>query len=296
MVILAIAFRKKELLTNRKGVIALGIAFAACLSYYALREFLTPGYIRLVWLSEFKRIGSEVMSWHIHPFGFYYHNLVNDHFKPYIHILPFTLISFALLPPREIRIFTTLLTTTLFYFLLISWPAVKLEWYDAPLFPLLSVLIAMFVIRAGSALVTKTRLTQRNTENELLLMIIASVFLVQPYIKIMEQISWPEQQIYELELEGAYLKRLQTHHPRIDSVTVLKKVKDPELNDQVLFYKRAFELNHEMNIRITQVLDFGSNELVMSFRKEDQELIERNFQCKKVDNWNEGVLFRIEGK
>jgi len=127
------------------GVMAAVLAF--CAGYYVLRENLAAGYWQKVFSSEFMRLTHDVMPWHSHPFHYYIYNMtVNHHYTPYIYLVPVAVI-FGFLQRKPIREFTAMCSVfCLAYLLLISIPIVKLNYYDAPLYPFLSLIVGVGMV------------------------------------------------------------------------------------------------------------------------------------------------------
>ncbi len=236
------------------------------------------------------------MSWQVQPFDYYFQNLLRNRFFPFIYFLPLVALNFFISNKEKKFIISCLSISAASYFLIISFPSVKLEWYDAPIFPLLAILTGLSFMETVKYLTGKLSKNANNNQFEYLLFILALLLLGQPYKDILKATEFPEQHIYPLELEGAYLKHLQLTKPDIKELTVFKKEKNPELYDQVLFYKRAFEIENKMQISITNNLHFSKNTNVMAFKGEDKAMIEKIYLTKVLNNWNGGVVYNIVGE
>ena len=119
------------------------LTFLICATYYLIRESLAPGYLEIVLGSEIFRFNNAVMSWHVRPFDYYYQNIKNIHFDAFFYILPISLVTPFIVKFNKRLISIYLLVVAIGYFLMISYPDIKLEYYDAPLYPILSVLISL---------------------------------------------------------------------------------------------------------------------------------------------------------
>jgi 4-amino-4-deoxy-L-arabinose transferase-like glycosyltransferase len=296
MVMILFLFNNHKILKEKSLYIAGFITVFFCSSYYFIREFLTPGYINLVLGSEILRYNHEVMSWHVHPFDFYYQNLKTNRFNPFFYILPITLLNPFILKSHKLQTSIYLTIAAVGYFLLISYPAVKLEWYDAPLFPVLSVLIGVSFVETGIFIFNKLNIGWNLFLIEIFLAGVAVLFLFKPYKDIIANTKYPEEQIYSMEFDGAYLKYLEKNRPDIKYFTVFKKENHEEHYDQVLFYIRAYEQQNNHHIKLTQEMNFKKDEIVMICKQLDKVSIQKDYLVEEIDTWQTGTLYRIKDK
>ncbi|GAA4392472.1 hypothetical protein GCM10023186_43010 [Hymenobacter koreensis] len=116
------------------ALVALGV-----LGWYGLREWAEPGYLAAVWRNELYGRASEAIEGHVEPLHFYFSMLMRRQY--YWWLLP-TVVGWAigLRQPRESRPWL-LAWFTLFVplglLLVLTLVPTKLEWYSAPVYPLL---------------------------------------------------------------------------------------------------------------------------------------------------------------
>jgi len=127
----------------------------------------------------------------------------------------------------------------------------------------------------------------------MILAVAAILFLIKPYKEILRSLKYPEEDIYSMEFDGAYLKYLKINRPDIKSLTVYKKEHNDALYDQVLFYIRAYEQQNNYHIRLTQEMNFQKDEIVMVCKQEDQEKIRDHYSVKELNRWKAGNLYQI---
>lgn len=293
MFIISVLFNNHKIFKEKYLYISGFITAILCFSYYFIRELLAPGYINLVVESEILRYNHAIMSWQVHPFDYYYQNLKTSRFNPFFYILPLTLINPFILKSNKFLISLYLSIAAVGYFLLISFPAVKLEWYDAPLFPILSILIGLSFVETGLFIFRKLNIKWNLSLIKMILAVAAILFLIKPYKEILRSLKYPEEDIYSMEFDGAYLKYLKINRPDIKSLTVYKKEHNDALYDQVLFYIRAYEQQNNYHIRLTQEMNFQKNEIVMVCKQEDKEKLQAKYSVKEINNWKDGVIFQI---
>ena len=122
------------------------ISLACCLLYYLLRESKQPGYMELTWFSEYMRMFKNIMPWHEHPLNYYFKNFVIlKTYTPWIFVLMIAIVySLFFVKEKPVRDhLQQWIILALGYMLIISIPAVKLEWYDAPAYPFFSLIIGV---------------------------------------------------------------------------------------------------------------------------------------------------------
>lgn len=117
------------------------------------------------------------MPWHAQPFWFYIANMVKYNFTPHIFILP--LIYFAYKSSKiSISIFTkNALIIVSAFLMLYSYPIVKLEWYDAPVYPILALVMSAGIYESLSSLKLPALF-----DNKRIIFYIAALFLLFPLL------------------------------------------------------------------------------------------------------------------
>lgn len=285
-----------KLLRQKEVYLAGATVLAVAAGYYLLREYRAPGYWAVVYHSEILRFNNAVMSWHVQPFNFYLLNMLHGKFTPFIFLLPFTLP--VLLPERHRLIRLCLLYLWIFclgFFLLISYPADKLEWYDAPMYPLLSLIIGIFCMSTG-------RLTGRIPffkTNPLfarsLLVILSVLFFSFPYFNVLKRVmqndnityAWDPTQLDEFRITGAFMKFLKENNPALKAYTILKSPPaDPEHEDQIKFYKRTYEWKDQFVIGMkSHAKDLRPGELVLICEKPMIDSVQLYWSTTSIQTW-----------
>ena len=137
----------KKLLYNPHFYFALAGSVLLIAAFYLGREWLNPGYLKAVWQNELGGRYLVALEGNQEPWYFYIVGLVKRRFAYWcFFILPAILGAFYFRERKIIRFlsFGGLLIAT--YLVIISFSKTKLMWYDAPLFPLLSIFGAIGVM------------------------------------------------------------------------------------------------------------------------------------------------------
>jgi 4-amino-4-deoxy-L-arabinose transferase-like glycosyltransferase len=133
-------------LTSRVFWTGLVLTLFFVLGYYFLREKLNPGYLQAVYDNELGGRYLSALEGHEHNFDYYFMNMRQWRYTYWIwFLLPAFLAGdfSGNQTIRKITLFNFLLVMP--YFLIISTGKTKLEWYDLPLYPFLSVQIALLL-------------------------------------------------------------------------------------------------------------------------------------------------------
>lgn len=262
--------------------------------YYLIRESLAAGYLDVVLASEILRINSIVMSWHVQPFDFYYQNMKNNCFAAFFYYLPTALILPFITKSNKFNISIALLVVAVGYFLLISYPAVKLHWYDAPLYPILSILLALTFVETVFFLRKKLFLSLSENFINIALLIFASLYIYSPYKAVLKANQYDENQIYTMEFDGAYLRHLKENNIDIQQLIVLKEEKNIEHYDQVLFYIRAYNIENNRQLTLKHEVLFEEGDIVMCSQEALKIKILELYAVDTINTWQQGVLYKIK--
>lgn len=269
------------------------ISLTICMGYYVIRELLLPGYLEIVINFEIFRIKDVVASWQVHPIDFYILNIVKK-FSPFYYVLPYTIFIPFLFKYKsnEFKISIYLLILSVGYLVLISYPPVKLEWYDAPMYPLMAILIGLITDKLIKLL---SKIVKSNFSIKLryaLILITLLAIFIYPYRKIFDSFKSPEN-IYVMEMDGAYLKYLKTNFPEINKLKVFKIEKHIRHYDQVLFYKKAYEKQNDYEINISSDSSFNNGDYVLAVKNELKSIINNNYSVQEINKWKSGTLYKI---
>lgn len=128
-----------ELLKSKWFYIGFIIFILCSFGYILLREHNNAGYIQYFLSNDLGRINKVIES-HDEAFDFYLNNLFEYRFLWFILCLPGGYLLFKKASDKKPILY--LLSLIICYFLIISVSTTKLEWYDLPIIPHLSILSA----------------------------------------------------------------------------------------------------------------------------------------------------------
>ena len=140
----------KATFQNRGFYIALFSFVFLVVGYYFLRSILTPGYFQAVLENEIggRLTRQDFLNQKTLPFYFYIESMISqDRFFMWIFLLPASIVYIftrkSSCNMKSIGLFFIFIFTSISTLLAIS--KTKLEWYDAPLYPIMSIIIGISV-------------------------------------------------------------------------------------------------------------------------------------------------------
>lgn len=274
-----------KILTNYQIYLAILAFITLYLGYYLVREHFDPGYIKAVLSNE---LGFYKNNFHKQePFLYYINNLINYKFKTYILYALLGIIIGLLQKNKLIRKFTLFATCYVVFFLLVhSLSTNKNYWYDAPAFPFLCLLVAIFIYFVTTEFLFNY-LAKKETIKNLVWLIVLLSFFYKPYSNIIDSIK-PDKTAYQPEKESTFINKLNKKSPEINAF-VVDKHKD-EWVDPVLFYMRA---NKDKQITFRNNSGFFEGELLLSCNQSTIDSIKSKCDYEIVSDMEDCVLIRI---
>ncbi len=260
--------------------------------YLILRVNAGPNYWDALLNETFRLKGNATTFYQ--PFNYYYKILAANHFYIFFYFLPLLLITPIVNEDKKRRISIYLLIVALGYFLLISYMDVKFDWYTAPLFPLLAILLGLATVEFATWIHNKLSTTCKRIYVNAALIVGLAVFLFIPYRATLINITYNEHAIHPMVFDGAYLRHLKTSGINLNNLKVLKAVETQEHYDQILFYIRGYNLQNGWQITMSDQINFDAGDLVMCSQKNLKENLLNAYDIEIVNTWKNGSLYSIK--
>ncbi|MBD2713633.1 glycosyltransferase family 39 protein [Microvirga sp. STR05] len=212
-------------LRQRRFYLAAGAFLLVVSSYFWARELADPGYWKAM---SYNDLGGRYLTDqldHAHPWDYYLTNIQNGLFQPWLWLLLPSLLLALLQPDRTVRWAAGLLVCFVGSWLtVLSTATSKLEWYDAPIYPALALLVGLglaLMLRA----ITTTYLAHTSWLGRSLAGLLALLLLFYaPYETIVNRIVGERHSDYGIGPDGylgGYLKTVVRQQPQLDSLVVL---------------------------------------------------------------------------
>jgi 4-amino-4-deoxy-L-arabinose transferase-like glycosyltransferase len=263
------------LLKNPHFYVALASALLPIVGYYLFREYKQPGFWSLVWNDElFPRYFNKSKNLEFSQESFwYYFILLKKQFTYWLFFTPLILGGFWFSKNKSVFVYLILIAGS---FLLILSKGTKNFWYDAPLFPLLAMLLALSVFVLFNRFI-KTNIWQT-------VLIVAVVIL--PYKKAYETVLNTHEQYYDWETYGiSYYLKSNELSKNINSNTsvLLDNVYGFEPH---LYYVKKLKLERGIELERKRLHQIKANDTLLITHLSTYDSLAANFHVQTLDSFN----------
>jgi len=257
--------------------------------YYILREHASRGYIKIVWNLEFAGRFLNPIDGHEGPFLYYFNVLKDSRFLPWFSFLPlailmtfFRKISFK----NDIVIFLSI--TIVSFWLIISFATTKLLWYDAQLYPYLSIAVGycLFVFYKTGIQFFRRKLIVNYIY---FILFTVGVFYYSFYTLVRKNIT---DEIYREYKYGFLMKKAKEMHPQYNSYNILTVGFQPSAT----YYSQLYNLAYHYNIRntiITESILINAGDTIMFTHPYVFEKL-KYFYYTQIEQFDEAELVKID--
>lgn len=258
--------------------------------YYLLREHLNPGYLDAIKENELGGRYLQTLEGHQHPYWIYFSNLTGNHFSPWHLFVPVGML-FGIFHKqtiiRNLSLYSALIVVV--YFFIISGAQTRIFWYDAPMFPFLSLLAAVFFWYWFDWLSSTKIFAHQLQKNVVPAAFVFLVFVI-PYSKIIDKVYKPKEE--EWVKEYSFMRHLQKG---------LQGMKD--LNNHLvcygngktpaMFYVHAMQ-DKGVKIDFADYKKLRAGVIAMAFQPEIKREIERRYETVVIEEENNVKVYRIK--
>ena len=267
----------RKLFLNKWFYIALLLFTACTASYYGGRELMQPGYLKAVWQWElFPRYLNSENTFDSGTIWQYGINLVTSRFTYWIWFLILSAIVMPLISGDR-KFFYYLLVNSLAFLIVISLGP-KARWYDGPLFPLFSAMIAMFLVSSFQSLVRAAA----SFKKYLVAASLTLIFFLFPGYAIVKKVSVTSEYPWDLErFSLCYFLRIEEN---IDNLTGLPvSILFDEYYGHLLFYMEAINYNKGKEVvHIGRLDSVKPGDMVLVSQQSVLDSIQGRYNCKVV--------------
>ena len=147
VIYLTVSSKLKKILSDKRVYFCLLTYLIFIGGYYALREISAPGYLKAVWENEllprYTNTASNYKYEHSSDYFFYIRNLWNKRLIPWIYLLPPAIVFLFFTKEKKVKsVYLYVLTIGISFLVIISGGS-KGTWYDAPIFPVIAICLAL---------------------------------------------------------------------------------------------------------------------------------------------------------
>ncbi|MCB9034477.1 MAG: glycosyltransferase family 39 protein [Chitinophagales bacterium] len=282
------------ILKNKAFYIGLCFFVFFAFGYYLLREQINEGYLKAIWNNELFGRFAVINEGHNGGFLYYAYYFVNNYFKSfYLFFIVSIPVLLSIKDKIEQKFYQYIILNIFMFFIIISISKTKIEWYDAPMYPLIAICCAACL----SILLNK--LNVLINIKGLSIGIVLAIFLI-PYVNFNTSIfkTVKEQTDDYEQLNGYFLhKHYKKDAQYLNNIYIENLVH--EYNADAYFYQ--YYLQHEKQIKIN-LFSHNDTSMVKENRKiataneATKKYIEENYTYKAIDSLAQIKVYLIGNK
>ncbi|MDX5346662.1 MAG: glycosyltransferase family 39 protein [Hymenobacteraceae bacterium] len=298
VMLLYVLYRRKLVYLIKQPVLykAAAIVIALPAAYYLLREWQNPGYLQAVYDNELGGRYLETLEGHLHPWDWYLQDMDKYKFLPWLYVFPVSIAILFLQPSTLIKRFAAYGTAFLVIFMfVISSANTKLQWYDAPLYPMAALLIGVSIW-----LVSNVIIRYYNFKYQYIFYAAAMILIFwKPYHMLLKYHlqekthapSWHWETFF-----GPALKDLSKNHPEEKNVTILAR--SDKYNASLRFYMLGYKKEGYLftNVSEQNIMELRPNELVVTCNSQLRDDVETHYEVERLYSEHTCRTFRIISK
>ncbi|RYD56898.1 MAG: glycosyltransferase family 39 protein [Sphingobacteriales bacterium] len=283
-------YRQKHLSLLKSGHLYAGILLFILLisGYYLLREHYNPGYINAVFENELGGRYTQALEGHKGSFWFYHDILSQADFKFWYIMVPFAIWLGVTAKNVFIKRLTIFISIAAFlYLIIISMAATKLNWYDMPALPLLSVVVAIGFDQAGKWIPHSAQHKKQLT------LLVAITLILIPYKIIFEKTTGGEDpaDMQDNRKIAGYFQQALKGGVDIKGYYIAQTYLDQNID----WYVRLLEERHIVKSSSPNHLEVSYK--VIAFQYDVQQYIEQNYTYDFLGTPNEYIkVYRLKDR
>jgi 4-amino-4-deoxy-L-arabinose transferase-like glycosyltransferase len=277
-------------LKNKHLYIGLILSITFVLTYYLGREFANNGYINVVFENELGGRFMQTLENHNHSAFFYAKNILFKSMSHWIVFIPlFVIVGLTFNNSQINRLFKFLLINILTLLTVITIAKTKLEWYDVPIFPLVSIIIGISLYIIYDKII-KIDWGFLNFKNNIIVYYFPIIFFFTPYKTIFEKTFLPKEEAFNNSFYDLsyYLKDVIKGKKEIGSKYLVYE----GYKAHILFYYHIIN-KHSENLKFKGVDDIIENDTIIVSQTETLYKIKKKFLLKKIENYKSVSIYKV---
>lgn len=278
---------------QRKEVYLAALAFLACVAaYYGYRETVTPGYLRQVWHNEMLMRylnESAYYNYQDESLWYYFLNFFHTRFVPWIFLMPVCAVLAWQIKAEKTRALVKLLLAVCISLLLILSAGTSNPWYDAPLYPVMALIVGLALQVCYEAARQRMPIS---TEGYASVVFLVVVFLF-PYGYILHRIhqeSIAHHRFADRIAYGKMMKQVRQSFPDIKRYTVLNKV----FNTPLDFYVKVFNEQYGYQIQDADSIPQARETHWLFCGQAFHQAIQQQYQYTTLDSCHTCYFIRLQ--
>jgi hypothetical protein len=269
---------------------------AGLVTWYAVRETASPGYLQAVWDFELGGPALNQLEGHITPWYYYLVDWAEVKFTPWMVPLLLGGLLCWRLPAGSPGWYVARLVVCVAgsFLLVLTLAQNRLEWYDAPMYPLLALLAAGGILQTVRAVATQQGWRLGPVARLAVVVAVAA----QPY--------WAQSRALARVYDRRYALpslRLGNHlRHQVQAMPELRRysfAEDTLLNDSPMFYRMAAEMRYGhviARVPVPKMRETATGELVVVCGAALRRRWEKHYQTSVVLQTDSCVTMQLEAR
>lgn len=265
-------------------------------AYFWIAEWIDPGFLHDVYEQNFKVLQHYPGTVKHPEFSFYYNYLKSNAFKPLFYYIPLLLVPFFFSKNKAYKnlILFSFLAATVFL-LGQSSAVMKNEWYIAPIYPFLWILVSVSLFGTLEVIINLIPKQKLNllVSTVIGLAIIAAAYpLYQKIYKRNMNRSYSSNYIYQPEREGNYFREMKKSQSRLKNLKIVSDYAQRSTD----FYVQKYKYLEGMNTRVIEAKDVRSvlpGDTLMLCSEKLKPMFEQQFNYEVLDSNRYCKLYHV---
>lgn len=261
-ILFAVSIKRFNWLVSNKKFYQYSLVFVLpVLAYYLGREAVNPGYLHAVYNNEITGRYLNTVENHNQPWFYYVRNIVLSRFSYwFIFLVPSIVFSFLWLKKRDNTLMLYLISCSIFYLVILSTAASKIEWYDAPTYPLFALILGLSLHQLAQK-ISRSKIRKLQVSPGIMAMVIVTLLALYPYHEMVSYVIRSEELSYEKPFyDIEYFIR--------DNETLISNLKNPRVvydgyDVQIEFYTNALQ-SRGIPIHLSTISHITSGETIIA--------------------------------
>lgn len=278
----------KKVFLDYRFWVGCGVSVATILAYYFLREKYNPGYIKAVLHNEVFRYGNTDTGEFNKADFLYYFELMRSTQFYWIMFLPISIVIIYLKKEKDSALMKyVLLLCVILYFILYKGSANP--WYDAPMLPLLALVVAFGFNKVYLWL--NEYLKDGRMKAIFPALLLVAVFYLPFYATVEKNMNEPnDDPILNLQY-GYHFNQLKKENSPYKKICVLQQSYG---GGHIDFYKTIFNKYYGYKISWKDMIEYRDCDTVMTSDKDIKWILNTKFNAKSVSTCKNSEIFILQ--
>lgn len=278
-----------SLLKSRHFYLAAALFLLIALLPYFMREHFNPGYLRAVMNNELGGRFLKVKENNSAPWYFYFALLAGRDYIFWFILIPLGIWLGAKERHRisgRLAIYSGLMGIV--FLIIISISRTKLSWYDAPIYPYLSI-VSAFAIQKLITLSKKisVQFCKHTLNFFLLLLVIAYAVMIKDII-CLDDTKYKQARIFNISM---YIQDKFIHQDQMKTLVIY----DNDCAPQVNFYMHIAEMKGYKMLLANDTTDLSGKTVITQNPQNEKKLLSR-FYAHKIDEYSGALVWQCLSK